>query len=182
MPEISFTNILDMPRAFQLKLREYRNNPEIQEYFFTHNISLEAHEKWLDSLKTAENKKTFIFMCDGEPAGCLNISLEDNIAGLGIYLFSLVKYVGTGISVSAMAYMIDYLFDTVETINIQVFEDNKRAFRFNRVFGFDPYGNDNVNGRSVILMVLTGTKWNSIRGNIYDIIDGNDFTFKKVLR
>ncbi|WP_424244269.1 RimJ/RimL family protein N-acetyltransferase [Elusimicrobium posterum] len=183
MPEISFKNILDTPNDFQLKLLEYRNNPEIYRYFLTHEVTLEDHKKWLQSLKESKSKAVYIFFYDGRPAGQVSITgydKENKTLETGNYLFSLTEFAGKGLAFAAMVYFIDFIFSKLEAehINIEVFEKNTKALKYNERLGYKVYGSRMFGEEKLLLLSLTKDAWLSTRPALEENLKRGNYSLK----
>lgn len=123
------------------KLRKWRNQPEIKEYFiYNEDISSEQQENWYKEYTSDNRDHFFIVFEDSKPIGGVGLYIDPmwRIAEFGRLMIgeksARGKQYGTEITEMACNYAFDEL--DIILVTLEVFEDNERAIKAYERVGF----------------------------------------------
>lgn len=154
MDNIELINFTELSLETKKMVLEWRNHPNIKKWMYSHNdISLEDHLKFIETLKSTDDKLYFLVKNGDEYIGVIDFtSINDKSADIGIYSNPQKK----GVGVLLMEVIINYSFESLKlnTIFAEVFFENKRAYRLYSKLGFREHNKKEVNGKKVICMEL----------------------------
>jgi len=176
---------LDMTMAkqdLQLKVREWRNHPEIRKNMYTDNIiSLTQHKKWLSTLINNKTTKVYIAYNNNDAIGIVSINNINEIhknADWAFYLnpeFLTTKGLG-----SLMEYhFLNYIFEAfeIEKLNCEVLASNPSVIKLHKKFGFIEEG---IRRKNIVknnirvdvhLLGIFKEEWEQIRNKFVKIIE-----------
>jgi RimJ/RimL family protein N-acetyltransferase len=130
-------------------LRNWRNDPKIQQYMeYREYITPEMQRQWFDRINN-EHNYYFIISIDNNEIGLVNlkdIDYERKCAEPGIFIYE-DAYLNGDVGIRAALLNTDFAFQTLnlDFLYGHVLKSNKRAIRFNSVFGYElSSGQDDV--------------------------------------
>lgn len=130
-------------------LRNWRNDPKIQQYMeYRDYITSEMQRKWFESINN-EHNYYFIIIIKGKEIGLVNlknVDYERKCAEPGIFIYE-DTYLNSDNGIRAALLNTDFAFENLnlDFLYGHVLKDNKRAIRFNSIFGYElSSGQDNV--------------------------------------
>ena len=129
----------------QMQTREWRNSPEVAEYFKIPHISVETHKKWLAGMKTEHpDHIAFLLRSNGQNAGVTyfhSLDRQNARGDWGIYIYP-PEFRHRGIGHFALTACINYAQDKLklEELFLDVMENNSAAVRLYESMGFVPTG------------------------------------------
>lgn len=146
---ISFTDLSD---AEIIMVLSWRNHPTIRCWMLhPHEISMEEHLQFIESLKNRSDKRYFLVQDDAHYLGVVDLNtITPDSAELGIYANPDMRGVGT----TLMNVLTDYAFQTLRLTKLiaNVFSDNEKAKRLYSTFNFTEITRITCNGREMICM------------------------------
>ena len=118
-------------------------------------ISKKEHENFIEKLESSTKDKYFLIKFKDSVIGSINFSKikQNESLEFGIYSnpFSDKKGLGKLLEAVATKYAFEIL--KVKKINLQVYDDNKRAIKFYLSTGFEPIERKKIKSKSVVTMV-----------------------------
>ncbi len=170
--DIEFKNILEVDESLQMMVREWRNSADVKKYMYSdHDISVEEHIKWLDSLKNSEKNLAFVVFIDNNPIGIVsivNINKTHKTSDWGFYIYD-TSLRGKGIGTSVLEKLINYAFNSlnIDKLNCEAIITNIQVHKLYQKVGFKEEGikrkNIIKNGErmDVIQYGLLKSEWNN---------------------
>jgi UDP-4-amino-4,6-dideoxy-N-acetyl-beta-L-altrosamine N-acetyltransferase len=128
-----------------LRVREWRNMPEISAYMYSdHVISEEEHARWFGNAINDPNRRYWIIDLDGESVGLANlydISTAHRRAYWAFYLASPAVR-GRGVGSFAERFVIRYTFEDLdlEKLCCEVLATNAAVVKMHQRYGFQVDG------------------------------------------
>lgn len=122
-------------------IRDWRNDPKISQYMdYKEYITPEMQLNWFRKIDN-ENNYYFIIEYKKAEIGLINIKDIDyklKLGEAGIYIYS-DEWLNSTVSFQASLCLYDFCFETLglELIVAHILKDNKRAIRFNKIFGYE---------------------------------------------
>lgn len=170
--KISIKNISDSSIEEQLKIREWRNHPDVSKYFILDYIDLETHKKWIERQKQKITDIAFFIVHDNVNIGCAYFRLinsVNNTAEWGFFLNPAMSISGVGAVVEYLIH--EYAFNDLKLkkLNIEVLENNPSVLKMHKKFGYLLEGilrkniNKNGNRIDVHLFGLFDDEWKLMR-------------------
>jgi UDP-4-amino-4,6-dideoxy-N-acetyl-beta-L-altrosamine N-acetyltransferase len=178
---MQFISLLDATPEIQAEVRNLRNQTAVRKFMYTeHEISLDEHCAWLESLKDNPRQSVFVVMHDDKPAGVVSLNAIDALhhsADWAFYLDSALQ--GKGIGSQVELWLLNHAFDIVrlEKLNCEVLQSNMAVIRLHEKFGFVIEGvrRQNVikDGRrmDVVLLGITREEWLEQRPKMQAVLD-----------
>lgn len=163
---IEFKNILESSIEEQLKIREWRNLPEVRKYMYnTQIISLEEHQRWLISLKNNSNTKAYYSILNNQKVG-INILRKRNNKTYewGVYLNDKVEK-GKGIGEKVGKEFLNFVFETLEIdiLEYEVLEENIPSLKLALKLGLKKYKEENKKieekMKKIVYLKITKDEW-----------------------
>lgn len=130
----------DLTDEDKLNVLAWRNNPEIRERMFSkHEISLDEHLKFIESLKSDLTSKYWYIVSKGV-ISLRKIDLYHRTAYLGIYKNPMNGQ--RGVAQELIKILFDKTFNELKlnTLKLEVFSDNRKAITFYNKCGFNQEG------------------------------------------
>ncbi len=154
------------------QLLEWRNSPEIHSKMLTdHVITWEEHLAWFNRIRNRQPVLNFAFTYQGKLAGYTGCSQFDearktcnpgNYLGVGLKL-----PLDAGLYIGELFFEYAFLSLGILEMITEVFTDNKRVVKLNRLAGYDIIGRKEVLKdhamREVTIMSLTAEEWKKRR-------------------
>lgn len=128
-----------------LRVREWRNLPEISAYMYTdHHISQQEHARWFGNALNDPARRYWIIELDGEPVGLANlydISTTHRRAYWAFYLAS-PEVRGRGVGSFAERFVIRHAFEELdlEKLCCEVLATNPGVIKMHQRYGFQVDG------------------------------------------
>lgn len=140
---------------------EWRNNPLTKKWMFTQeDIELEAHLKFVDSLKKNQKKQYFLVQHNKLYIGVIDFcNITKESVTMGLYKNPVIYGVGDILLKTIVEYSFNVL--GIKTIYSEVFEENKKALQLYKLFGFKPFSSKIFNNKKVISMELENENWDT---------------------
>ena len=135
---------------------DMRNHTTIRNWMHNRSlISKKEHENFIEKLESSTKDKYFLIKFKDSVIGSINFSKikQNESLEFGIYSnpFSDKKGLGKLLEAVATKYAFEIL--KVKKINLQVYDDNKRAIKFYLSTGFEPVERKKIKSKSVVTMV-----------------------------
>lgn len=135
---------------------DMRNHTTIRNWMHNRSlISKKEHENFIEKLESSTKDKYFLIKFKDSVIGSINFSKIKRNESLefGIYSnpFSDKKGLGKLLESVATKYAFEIL--KVKKINLQVYDDNKRAIKFYLSTGFEPLERKKIKSKNVVTMV-----------------------------
>jgi UDP-4-amino-4,6-dideoxy-N-acetyl-beta-L-altrosamine N-acetyltransferase len=124
-----------------IRVREWRNLPEIRHYMYTdHTISEQEHAKWFGMALNDRTRRYWIIELDGAPVGLANlydIRPDHKRAYWAFYLAS-PEVRGRGVGSFSERFVIRYAFEELglEKLCCEVLATNASVVRMHQRYGF----------------------------------------------
>ena len=154
MRKVELINFTKLRKYDKKKVLSWRNHPSIKKWMFTTNdIKIKDHLKFINHLKSEENKIYFLVKENGIGIGVINFtSINENSLIIGLYLNPKIKAKGDIL----MNEIIKFSFDKIKVkkILVEVYRDNEKAYNFYKRYNFVSYDKKYINDRQVICMEL----------------------------
>lgn len=134
-----------MALADIIRVREWRNLPEISAYMYSdHVISEEEHARWFGNAINDPNRRYWIIELEGEPVGLANlydISVDHRRAYWAFYLAS-ASVRGKGVGSYAERFVIRHTFEDLdlEKLCCEVLATNAAVVKMHQRYGFQVDG------------------------------------------
>ena len=154
--EVTLLNFTDASTDDLLYVLKMRNHPDTKKWMYNQeDISIQQHFNFVDKLKLDETKEYFIVKQNESVVGSVNftnIDFAESTAEFGLYTNPLLSITGAGriLEESSLRYAKDVL--KLKYLNLEVFENNKRAINFYEKNGFIKTLNKQVDGKAVLCM------------------------------
>ena len=135
-------NFLNLDQSLQEKTRDWRNLPQVAEFFQIDYIPLEVHLKWLESLKSIKPRSVaFMIRVDSNNVGVTylqRIEYEEKTCDWGIYIHDL-SCRGKGLGSWALEECLRYAKGKlgVEKVGLEVLIQNDRGVAVYHKAGFE---------------------------------------------
>lgn len=161
------------------QIRIWRNSKEINKYFiFRGKISKSDQIKWFRKISNSNNDFYFSIFYDKKLIGLteikkINWSKMTGNAGI----FIIPEYQNGLISFKTSLLLYDFSYNklNLSKIEIEVLEDNKRALKYNKFFGYEEYGKKTVeinnNKKTVLLLKLDRGKYLRKKSKLSNILN-----------
>ncbi len=155
MKALKLINFIDLKLQEKEMILECRNYPEIRKWMYNqHEIKLEEHLSFIESLKSEKDKLYFLVKKEDEFIGVIDFTqlVEKKSVHMGIY--SNPNLNGNGRLL--LNKIIEYSFNDlkVEKIFSEVFIENEKAYNLYKKFNFKDISEKIVNNKRVICMEL----------------------------
>ena len=141
MTSAEFINLKNVPFVLKLKVREWRNSPQVSKFFQLSSIDLETHKNWLKSLD-APNPSTIAFLIQINKkyigmAYFSSINYSEKTTNWGMYIYEL-NMRGIGIGKEVIRWSIKYAKNelSMALIRLEVLNNNKIAKSLYQNHGF----------------------------------------------
>jgi RimJ/RimL family protein N-acetyltransferase len=171
--EVQLVHIFDCPLDIRMKVRQWRNHPEVRRWMYhQHEISEEEHRDWLHWLQRTDKMIVFIaFVERDKPVAVVNlqnINWSMATADIGVYTVES----GYGYGGSALKVLMDWAFDyprAFERLGVECFDGNP-ALKLYYSLGFKWEGCKRsaaiLDGRrvNVFILGLSRTDWLEAKG------------------
>lgn len=148
---VNFTDLLQDEKKMVL---EWRNNQNIRKWMFNQDeIKLEDHLKYIDSLKTKDDRVYFLVKQNKQPMGVIDFTdITAHSADIGIYSNPDLRGVGSLL----MNLIIEYAFNVlkIKSLISEVYEENRSAIKLYNRFNFKEIKTIVVNNKKIICMEL----------------------------
>lgn len=132
----------------------WRNNPSIKQWMYTtDDIKLEDHLQFVNSLNNNSSKKYFLVQQNEEYIGVIDFcDITHKSAVIGVYKNPNIYNVGKVL----LETIKNYAFNTLDvtTITSEVFEENSKALKLYKSFGFKTFSSKIINNKKVICLEL----------------------------
>jgi RimJ/RimL family protein N-acetyltransferase len=141
-------------------------DPEVSRYLtFRGSISPEQQEAWFKSVQQGSSRY-FIISCDSLDVGLTelkNFSVDGTQAESGIFIHD-PKYRNGLLGYAAILMLLDYGFDVLGLMRVEarIYDDNRRAIRFNESLGFEKQDADEAKGLSRYVLTRHGYRSKSV--------------------
>ena len=148
-----FTTLSDVQKAMVLT---WRNHEKIKAFMYTtHTISEKEHLHFIESLKTAQDKRYFLVYNGDEAMGVIDFTdITPLRATIGLYANPTLSRKGVGKEL--MRAIITYGFETlhVKRLCAEAFAFNTKAKALYEAFGFCETARKTINKQEIICMEL----------------------------
>jgi RimJ/RimL family protein N-acetyltransferase len=164
-------NLVEISPAFFDIIIEWRNDPDIQKYFFTRDaFTYEQQVRWYARYVQDETDMTFMIVAKTGIAlgmvGLYNIDMQGRTAEFGRLLIGAKKYRGFRFGKEACSMLLKLAFETLnlKQVYLSVHDWNVKAVGLYDALGFRiekkmTLSEENGIKRSTYKMVLHSTKW-----------------------
>lgn len=139
---IKLVNFKEVDYYIQLETRNWRNSEQVSRYFQLQNISEQTHKNWLEKLKhDPPDTIAFLIQYDNKFIGVTYFHSIDRIkreCNWGMYIYD-TKIRGIGLGGKTLEMCLDYAKGQMgmDTIYLEVLNDNLRAISLYEKFGFE---------------------------------------------
>ena len=137
--KINFLNLIELPKDIQMQCRNWRNSPNVTQYFIIKYIDEQVHINWLKSLKeNAPKNIAFTIKADEDFIGMTylkNIDYDLKTAEIGIYNHK-IDMINKGIGSKALNFIINFSKNKFNYLTIQCFDENIKAVYLYQKIGF----------------------------------------------
>lgn len=158
---ITLKNFVDLTHDEAIDVLSWRNHESIRHWMYsTHDITLDDHLAFIQSLKTSTDKLYFVVIKNGNSIGVIDlVDITKTTASLGLYAnpFSDRKGIGTIILRALMRHAYDTL--GLSTLHLEYFQGNEKAKTLYEKFDFIPIRSNEKNGKKIICMEHTREHW-----------------------
>ena len=118
-------------------------------------ITLDDHLKYINSLKTRDDRLYFLVKKDTKAIGVIdfiNINIDEKTAEFGIYANPDLKGVGSMLMESIINYAFKEL--NLKTLKAEVFEENSAGIKLYNRYNFIKTGEKEFNNKKLVCMEL----------------------------
>jgi UDP-4-amino-4,6-dideoxy-N-acetyl-beta-L-altrosamine N-acetyltransferase len=131
--------------ADTVRIREWRNLPEVSAYMYTdHQISEAEHARWFASAMSDPTKRYWVIELDGQPVGLANLYDISALQRRAYWAFYLAgtEVRGRGVGSFTERFVIRYVFDELdfEKLCCEVLATNAGVVRMHQRYGFQVDG------------------------------------------
>ena len=153
--DVQLVNFLDMPYDLRLESFKWRTAQHVDKYFQLHNLKLDGHKKWLDSMLGDNPKTIAFFICvNGVPVGATFFQKTDwgaRTTDWGIYIYD-TNMRGHGIGSEVLAKSMRYARDVMgmNKVFLSVLPTNTRAIHVYENAGFCHVSTDDNGVRTYV--------------------------------
>jgi UDP-4-amino-4,6-dideoxy-N-acetyl-beta-L-altrosamine N-acetyltransferase len=140
-----FKDIQEVDKKLQFEILEWRNHIDIRKNMYTDTlISIETHNKWLNSLRTDESTKVFVAYRENNPIGIVsltNINFLHKSTDWAFYLNpTFLQSKGLGVLLEYS--FLNFIFENfnIEKLNCEVIEINQTVIKLHKKFFFQEEG------------------------------------------
>ncbi len=153
---VELIDFSDLEEGDKERVLHWRNHPAIRQWMFnTSPISLNEHLKFIDSLKTRDDRLYFLVKQKERPIGVIDFTHIDTCsktAHFGVYADPSLHGKGKIL----MRAVVSYAFETLklDTLTAEVFCENEKAIALYKRFGFKEVGTTTEYGRELKIMEL----------------------------
>ena len=137
---VRLENIFSAEETIPMKIREWRNLPEIRKVSLNQTeITEEEHLAWLNKIRKSLSDFVFIIYSDKIPCGVVQLnhySPERKEAYASAYILKDLAPVGTGIISEYLLNIFFFHHLKGKLLHCEVLGENKRVLRFNQLLGY----------------------------------------------
>lgn len=154
---------------------EWRNSDRIHSVMLTeHKITWEEHLKWFESTSQLSPRRQLIFQFNNRPIGYIgynNFNEQQSICSPGAYLGETTEDIPIDAALYLFYFSIEYAFNflKVKKLKTEVFKTNKKAWKLDKLLGYQITGEDVVlkNGvqAEIYILELDIKRWSDIKVN-----------------
>ncbi|MBU0720412.1 UDP-4-amino-4,6-dideoxy-N-acetyl-beta-L-altrosamine N-acetyltransferase [bacterium] len=151
---VSLINFIDLTQKEKEMVLSWRNHSEIKKWMHTsHDISLESHLNFIDTLKNSQQKLYLLVKQGSEPIGIIDFTdITDTSAEIGIYKNPYAKKKGHLL----LHTLITYAFETLDLdkIHAEVYKTNTRALNLYEKYNFKKTKTKKIDNKEVLCLEL----------------------------
>lgn len=174
---LSFKKLHDVDAEVIEKLRVWYNNPEIKKNMIKqHEVSVDEHREWVDSVQANKNIHVWVAFFNGVPFGYASLTIIDyqtKTTNWGTYVGD-PDYLGMGLAKAMLFNLMYHAFEVLDmnVITTKVYKDNEAIRGIHKKLGFDEVPGseiklERVDGQaSFIDVIIHRSNWPEIRDNI----------------
>jgi len=131
--------LIPLTREYLELVFEWRNRPDVRKNMYTsHEITMEEHLTWFESISKDITKRYFIFELENEPCGVIgfvDINIESKSSSWAFYSGSTsIRGIGSQMEIAALEYAFNEL--ELEKLYCEVLEFNDSVIKFHKKHGF----------------------------------------------
>ena len=151
---ITLINFNDLDMKDKKMILSWRNHPSVKQWmYFSEDITLENHLKFIETLKSRNDKLYFLVKRYNKYIGVIDFTnITECTSEFGLYANINVKGVGKLLLNSICEYGFAVL--KLKRLVAEVFDTNKKALYLYKKFKFNETGKKVVNNKKVICMEL----------------------------
>jgi len=169
--------IIDCNSDEQMAVRDIRNQLTVRNSMYTdHEITLDEHLAWLNSLKSDCQQIVFAVFVNGSIAGVVSINALDRRHKKSDWAFYLDEKSRGGLGAALEYNLLNFAFDSLqlEKLNCEVIETNPAVVKMHKKFGFveEGFRRSNIDKAGlrigVYFLGITKNEWLEKKQAIFD--------------